>query len=491
MSTTIRTPSLTVTRNGTPLSDVVSARTQHGFNMRVAEATVVCRALPSGIMPWDEIEITVGASAGTAAVRFTGYFIAPESQLYPQEVTLQCRGKLARAEVYEAPNNIDMSRYSAFIAGYDVSYGSTDQTMVATILYLCRVIPGWGNGPYLGADIGGTGKTLGLVSKNRGFEYREGETGLSFIERLDAVCLGYRTYDTFDGTVVRTLITAVPTGAADWPTFTEGADIFRASYGKTIIEAKNKIIVNGFPGWENETEIRKVAQGGNQFLLNTDGSQYYQVEHISSAMIESELTGGTGLSCQEVAEWQLNELNRYSERITLTTPRDDLIAAGDIIAVYAPSRLALATTKFWVQSVDVERSRSGGFSQVLTCITGAPVTVASVGGPSFSAGYLAAVYGVTISEEAAAGVLAVGFVIPAVTATYVGTLSASVAPVVVGVAIPAVTATYVLALSAEVAPLVVGVTLPAVTATYVSLLSAEVTPVVVGVALPAVTATNP
>ena len=108
--------------------------------------------------------------------------------------------------------------------------------------------------------IGGTGIVLGTVSHGRGFDWLEGESGTSFIERLDSICLGYRTYDTFDGTIVRTQIAGSPAVTADY-TFTEGVDIYRATESTTILEARNRVIVAGFPGYDGKHEIKLHSVG--------------------------------------------------------------------------------------------------------------------------------------------------------------------------------------------------------------------------------------
>ena len=95
------------------------------------------------------------------------------------------------------------------------------------------------------------------------------------------MCLGYRTYDTFDGTIVRTQIAGSPAVTADY-TFTEGVDIYRATESTTILEARNRVIVAGFPGYDGKHEIKYTASGANAFLLNPDTSQWYLAEKISS-----------------------------------------------------------------------------------------------------------------------------------------------------------------------------------------------------------------
>ena len=378
MTNIIRSPYLLVTLNGSTLSDVITARVQHGFNMRVAEATVTLRALPTGIQPWDSVVITMGGTQATAEVRFTGYFISHSNQLYPKETTLICKGILVKAETYEAMSTVDMTSYAAYIADpqQDDSYGHYDQTMISTVLENCTCIP-LGSVPeeVTTGCIGGTSKILGKTAKGKGFDWRKGETGLSFIERLDSVCLGYRTYDTFDGTIKRTQITSVPSGTSSF-TFTEGVDIYKATDTITVLEARNRIVVEGYPGEDSNEEIDFKVEKGNPFLMKMDGGQWYLTEKISSAMIEKEYTSspGDGLSCEEVANWQVGELNNYSEKMILTTPRDDLIEPGIIITVISPIRLGITSKKFWVQEVDAEISRQGSFSQILTCISSIPIT---------------------------------------------------------------------------------------------------------------------
>ena len=254
----IRKPSLSVSLNGTPLTGVLSARCGHGFDRRVAEATVVLTALPAGIMPWDVIEITMGGTDATAELRFSGFFVSHENTLYPKGKVLNCKGKLGLAEVLEKEVNTDMSSYAAYIHDppLDDSYGHADEVMISTVLATCRLTGAWvpsGEDVYTG--IGGTGIVLGTVSHGRGFDWLEGESGTSFIERLDSICLGYRTYDTFDGTIVRTQIAGSPAVTADY-TFTEGVDIYRATETTTILEARNRVIVAGFPGYDGKHEIK-------------------------------------------------------------------------------------------------------------------------------------------------------------------------------------------------------------------------------------------
>jgi hypothetical protein len=372
--TLYRLPYHLVTVNSTPLTDVLSARVQLGFDKRVATADVECRSLPAGIAPWDVVQITLGGTQATAHVRFTGYFVSHEEQLYEHTVKLNCKGYLQRADQSPYDTEVDMSSRGD---------GHKDEVMVSTVLSACGLTGTWtpsGESAYTGIE--GTGRMLGLYSWERGFAIRAGETAMSFIERLDAVCAhigggGYRTFDTASGAIVRQVVTSIPTGSPAW-TFTEGVDIFRATATTTVLEAKNQVVTTGFPGWDGKTVITYTATGSNPYLI-TNATQ-----RISSNMIEKQNTtdthaapytmaSGDGLSCQMVANWQLAELNRRMVKLPLTTPRSDAFAPNDLIQVDAPTRLGLTTQLFWVQGVDTNLTRNNTFSQVLNCIGSYPL----------------------------------------------------------------------------------------------------------------------
>jgi hypothetical protein len=290
--------------------------------------------------------------------------------LYENTVRLICKGKLQRCDTYKAMTNVDMSS-QAYNEQLDPpeGYGHSDEVMVTTILF----IAGLATATDPAADgILGTGRTLGSVCGGKGFEWDKGSSALSWIESLEQVTLGYRTFDAMDGTIKRQQISTVPSATADW-TFTEGVDIFRASESETILDTRNEVVVSGWNG--DKTERTYTARGTNPWLVGTEAggtaTQWYLSQRIDSPMIEqSDTIGGTaGISAREVASWQLAELNRRVERVTLTTPRDDLVQPGQTVAIAAPIRLGIDDVNYWVQNVDVSADRRGSFSQVLTCLT--------------------------------------------------------------------------------------------------------------------------
>jgi len=366
MTNIYRQPYLSVTVAGGTLSDVLAARVQCGYDMRVASAEVLTRSLPAAAVPWGTVEVTMGGNQATAGKRFSGYFIGSEQELFEHGVRLVCKGQLQRAQTFTAQTDVDMSSYAID----PVTYGHKDEVMVSTVLYIVGVSgtfpPG---GEQSMAGIEGTGRMMGSLIHN-GFGWHTGETAISFIERLEEVTLGYRTFDAMDGTIQRKLITTVPAGSADW-TFTEGVDIFRATESETILDARNQVIVNGWNG--DKTERTYTAHGANPWLLGASGTpdyQWYSTQNISSPLIEhGDVAAPTaGVSAREVAIWKLGELNRRVERVVLTTPRDDLVQPADTVKVIAPTRLGITDSNYWVQNVDVSVDRRGQFSQVLTCL---------------------------------------------------------------------------------------------------------------------------
>jgi len=360
--TVIRKPYLAVTIAGTPVTGLLGARVQQGYTLQTAQAEVDVRTLPAANC-WDEVVITMGGTQATAEVRFTGFFVGHEPQFYDKSYKLQCKGRLQRAVVYEKELEEDMSSAGA---------GHHDETMVATVLYQVALADAV-IGETVPAEIEGTGRMLGKYSWQRGFGWRVGESGIAFIQRLDAVCLGYRTFDTADGTIVRQQISTIPVATPDF-TFEEGVDIYRASGSDEVLQSRNRVVVEGFPGWDGKTTISHTEDAANPYLVDGTWGQFYLAHKVSSAMIEKALTADTipvdgadptdGLSCEEVATWLLGEMNRRVVRGTLTTPRDDLIVPGSTIQVTSPTRLGV-NQKFWLQQIDTAINRQNQFMQTL------------------------------------------------------------------------------------------------------------------------------
>lgn len=348
MTTIIQGPPVVrVTIDGLPVPDVFTATATYGFDHRVSEATVVVPVRPSWARElFSRVVITMGAAAETAAVRFTGYLVSIgwDLSMNVPAVSLQCSGMLSRADV--TTNKVQGGQSFANL---------TDQQQVEAVLTACGLSD---------MAIGGTGRTLGSIVPES-FVWGEGESGTSWIEKLDTVCLGYRTYDTPSGSVRRDPVTITP-APAPAATFTEGLDIEQAG-GARQVEVVDSLIVEGADRGDGNGPVWNDFDQDNVFV---PAEITAATTRFSSPMIEkaNESDPGPGLSCEAVGEWMLPELNRRVYRVTFQTPRDDALQPDQTIRVSAPGRLEIDST-FWVQSVTCTVD-DNGFTQSLTCIGG-------------------------------------------------------------------------------------------------------------------------
>lgn len=375
MPTVVRNPYVSATLAGVSVGQILSARCSFGFDLRVSEAYITVPVPPTTGYYWDPVVLTMGATPGTARTRFTGVLLEKDYSLWPRAVTLVCKGNLYRAAIFENTNVLgtDLTNNSA---------GQTDQAMVNQVLGAVTGLS------YNTANIGGTGKTFGKVavqvaSSGWGNIYTGpftwggpgllnqsvGETALSFIERLDSVCEGYRLFETSGGTLYRFQISGRPRNAWDL-TFTEGVDIFSGQSQRTLIQARNRILVNGYD--------RGIDTPNNFFILTyatlaTSGLD--QTYAFQSPMIEqTKIADGTAQSCEAVATYLINEFDREIVKLQMVTPRDDMIGPGQTHLIQGGpggtvGRLGIGEP-LWVNRVDVEVSEQGAFSQTVTYIGG-------------------------------------------------------------------------------------------------------------------------
>lgn len=384
----LRWPRILVTVDDQELPHVFSARCSLGYDIRVSEAQIVIPVvsdLPKGSGYWSSVKVfldapvtaPVGGAYRPKVPRFAGYLVEFDYDLYPRAVTLICKGPLIRTQLTECNTSggVDFSASGA---------GRTDQDMISNgstgILDLCGL-------PFKGLGttniIGGTGKTLGTVA-GKYYRWNEGQSGQDFIDQLDSICLGYRTYDNIDGTITRS---PVLTAHASNPvaTFTEGQDIEKGTNQQTTLDIKNRMVVTGYDDGTGGGPKTYTVQQANP---NLGSLSTYITQQISSNLIEKSLAAdsGSGLACEDVGNWQLGELNRTLWKAPFTTPRDDLLFPGATIKVVSTSRLGVdaGSSLMLVQHVDVEIDEQGQFSQTLTCLGGygshAPVDIPPTAG---------------------------------------------------------------------------------------------------------------
>lgn len=346
MTVHVRIPYCQVTIDGQVVSNVLSASGTLDYGQRTGQATVSVPFTPAWARFKSLVVIRVGGDITTAAVRFVGFITRFSAKQYPMQTDIICKGPLffASTDMNNDPAGIDLSAGGA---------GQTDQAIVAFLLHEA------GLDAYVGA-LGGTGKTLGTVATDQ-YRWPYGVRALDMIDQIDTISLGYRTFETFGGTIVRSQITAQP-GATAAATFTEGVDMeAECTSDATIEDIYNEVQVTGY-----------APSGGTQFNYTLEQSNPYipngvETQQLSSPLLESSTTGGAGISCQEVAEYLLPVVNRGLLGVTCQTPRDDVVGPGMTIAVNAIARLGV-NQNLWVQGMHWEYTQAGSFYQVFTCL---------------------------------------------------------------------------------------------------------------------------
>jgi hypothetical protein len=384
------------------LDGVVSVKWSNGFDIRTAQAEIECTDLGGGIDFWTQVELWVGAP--TPARRFSGFVYEFKYGLHPKTVTLVCRGRLILLEnvppALDAPAPTDPN----VLAGLPL-WGLTDAAQVRYVLNACGL-----TGQYVSADIGGTAAVLGVdaptppapapaggaaaapvVTPQKGtqgassqFVWKYHQTGAAYVQALEAVCLGFRLFERVGGQIVRVQISPRPSAATITgdKLFVEGVDIERGTSAHSTAEARNRVRVTGLDNGTGKTAA--VASAGHPHPI--PGLTYVS-DDFASNLIERSEPGdpGSGLTCRQVAQWRLAELNHVQLSVDFTTPRDPVISPGDTIAVSASQRLDVAQN-FWVLHVDGEVS-AAGFSQTFKCrapaAQGAGGTPYGVGGIGF------------------------------------------------------------------------------------------------------------
>lgn len=345
MPAVLRESAASAVLDGQGISNLLSARWSIGHDLQVSEAELTVATRPGFAGYYQYCTLTV---QGTA--RWSGLLTHFDYSLYPRSVRLVLRDPLFRAQQYMLPGALTEGMHLADLTGGP----ATDQAIVTAVLSQVGIAS------YIGG-IGGTGRTLGTIAPEE-FTWKPNETALSYIQRIDAVSLGYRTY--WDGgSIVRLQLSSVPSGSPSH-TFTEGEDIADGTGGRTVFDSYNAVRVGGYAVGDFLDPRIWYATGGYQ-------SGVTRVFNFDSPMIErrAEASPGSGLSCEAVANYWLDELDREIVRVQMRTPLNGLYLPTQVHRVEGTSsRLGVTggSALFWVQRVDGEWAPSGAFSQTLT-----------------------------------------------------------------------------------------------------------------------------
>jgi len=333
MTTTVYTPTVSATLNGTPISGIRKARVTSSFTDPVAKLYVsVYPAVP--FVEGDVLAITMGGGtnnvlSGTGTIYQGDYLNTGSTR------ELVARGPLYKAQRYR--NN----RTNGWTLSDLTNGPATDETIAKAVLDVAGVT-------YTPADIGGTGIVRGTLAPSA-YTWRQGETALDYLARLAKASLGYRVIETIGGAVKRVQVFGRPQATAQY-FLNEGVDIFAGGHTqRSFFEKYTAVTVTGYDYGTGDGAISFSDPDPTP-----DGVDPY---NYSSEMIERtlEADAGEGISAENVTEnFVLPEVNREFIRVSgIKTPRDDLFAPGQTHELDS-DLLGLTNEKLWLFGVTRE-----------------------------------------------------------------------------------------------------------------------------------------
>lgn len=309
-------------------------------------------------------------------MRFNGLFLRTEATFDPHVFSLVCRGNLYRADQFRSAA---FGEYPPFIRQLFVTGGAPLGRYLFDITVENTLVPGILGQPtgtdqaivvgilqsvpdlvINSADIGGTGRVFGTVSA-REMIWPPFRSALEMVQLFDQVCLGFRTFETMAGRIVRTQVFGYPSDTAT-AQFTEGVDIWEGRGTRSVEQLINTAYVEGatIPG----------AQAGLIYALIHAANPFQAtpvLEQFASSFIEGvpfiegddnpninpnavSVVGGI-LNPVDVALWRLAERNRELVNIQFVTFRDDPFFPGYTITVNSPHMAV--TEPVWLQRVEL------------------------------------------------------------------------------------------------------------------------------------------
>lgn len=360
---------------------VLPLRASYGFDLRIAEASLRFRELPTGLTNWSTVQISMGrVGTGTTGnvQRFDGYCFDTTWELWPHTMQVPCKGPLIIADVARVPEDeyADQIPYglpavAEYLApGIDLSVNPDtganwrDSDMVTWVLTKCGLASKI-------VFIGGIGKYLGTIAFDQ-FIWRRGQSGLGYIEELDKIALGFRTYDTIAG--IRRTQTSPRTPFLDDRIDTNEATHLLEGTVNTaqLAETANRIVVTGmdyggYPMVAVETAGHVSPPPGLAYITYPFSSPMIELD-------EPDNVDNLGLSCREVAQWLIEEKNRRFYDVQIVTWQDNLFVPGNTVYVNAPHLAgpSIGTwsgsgilQSMWIRRVDTEIAENGAFTQRL------------------------------------------------------------------------------------------------------------------------------
>lgn len=334
-------PRMTVLIDGNPIPFVLSITTTRGLDQEMATADITLPwPAPDYMRMWAQVVILIGPLPDSDYVeRFTGYIVGPGASFAPGTETFHCEDVLAIAKyTYTA---VEMNLVN-----------ETDNSAIQRIL-----TEGCGYSAGI-LDFGsGTGKILGDVDDAQLF-WEEGSTALSKIQEIDQVSLGWRTFGSAGGLILRRYIDTDPNVLGEVHWFYEGVDMLDGSMSAEIKDAKQEVTVTG---WGDVASTATLDPENNPF--DPFKNSYW----IRFKMLQRQATDAGILSTEEVATYILSQLNKNIIRVTFSTHLGVHFQAQEVIGI--TSTKLWVDQRFWVQSVQTSVGENGNFTQTITAIS--------------------------------------------------------------------------------------------------------------------------
>lgn len=348
--TLARRPRHLVYINGHRMRFPISISITRGLDQEVATCDLTfAYPLPSFLPTWSRVAVLLGvwdpdvpAPWRELIVRFAGYFVGESAGLWPGTRTMHCADPLVIAKYTYTPEPMDNS-------------GETDDSAIRRVLGPPEASNVGGCGIGVNAqNIRGLGESLGDVSEAHLY-WEIDQTALEYIQSIDAISLGYRTYGAASGILLRRLIDINPNTVGQVWWFNEGVDILDGSMEKEILDPKNEITVTGFG---DTSHAGPDDEDPFYWRLNTYWIRYLQ--------LKAAISGGM-VNPTTVAEWIQSQINRPLIKVTFSTHLPIPFQTQEVIGLTSP--ILECNQKFWVQSVNVTLDPTGQFTQTLTCIS--------------------------------------------------------------------------------------------------------------------------
>jgi PKD repeat protein len=329
--------------DGEPLLFVLDMTITRGLDQDMATAEIIYpHPLPDVVRQWSKVQILAGA--GTYYVeRFVGYIVGVDMALWPGAKTIRCQDVLAIAANKFTPEEQDL-------------HDMTDQFAVREVLFDCGYHEGTFS-PINGDTPGsGTGVLLADVEEAQLF-WELGQSGLECIQGIDSISLGWRTYATAGGKIVRTLINTDPNTTQTVHDFAEGVDIIDGSASMEILDPRNEITVTGFDG----SVVVTLDPEDDPFHWSRNS---YWIRFMA---LRTQVISAGVLNPEDVAAYILSQIGKPLISVTFSTHLDIPFVGQEVVKLTS-ERLEV-DQNFWVQSVQLSITPEGQFVQTITGIS--------------------------------------------------------------------------------------------------------------------------